>query len=116
MDQNQTDKLYEWIKKIICSCSDFAHVDPCKELIDIFEMKNPPDYLIKSLRELIKIHEQSILSSEKKSDKNNIVDRVYGLFLKGNSIKEIANMLNMKIHVVNNIIDNKMKNVKKKMA
>ena len=114
MKQAQTDELYDWIKKVICSCDDFFHIEPCSGLIDIFERKNPPEYLVKSLRELLKIHEKSISKSEKKSEKLKIDDRIFELFNSGHSVKDISAMLDMKNHQVLAVVNNKLGSLKKK--
>lgn len=113
-DQTQIDKLYEWLKKVISSCNDYVHIEPCSELIDIFARRNPPEYLVKSLRELLKIHEQSVLSSKKKVDKSNMDDKIYDLFKAGHSPKEITGMLGQKYHIVLDVINRKTKPSKKK--
>lgn len=112
--QAQIDTLYEWIKKVINSCDDLIYVGPCSELIDIFERRNPPAYLVNALRKLLEIHEASIIASNKKTDKAPIEDRIYELFNSGHSPNEISDMLSQKYHVVLGVINRKMKSAIKK--
>lgn len=114
IDQTQINELYEWIKKIINSCEKLIHIQPCYELIDIFERRSPPEYLVKALKELVKIHEASLMKSKKKADKIPVEDRIYELFNSGHSPIEITQILNQKYHVVLDVIDKKRKTSKKK--
>lgn len=115
ISQAQIDELYGWIKKVISSCEAPCHIEPCSELIDIFERRNPPEYLVKSLRELLKIHEQSVNASKNKLDKSHLEERINELFNTGNSPKEIADILDQKYHVVLDVINRKRKSSKKKV-
>lgn len=116
INQAQIDKLYEWIKKVICSCDDIVHIHPCGELIDIFEKRNPPKYLVNGLRELLKVYESSVISSKKKSDVISDEDKIYEMFNSGHSPREISNMTSKKYHAILHIINKKQKYIDKKSS
>lgn len=110
----QIDDLYNWIKKVIQSCEEPCQIEPCGELIDIFEKRKPPEYLVKSLRELLKIIEKSVVSTKKITDNIQTKEKIYQMHNSGHSPKEISELLNVNYQQCIDILNKKRKDSAKK--
>lgn len=110
---SKIDDLYDWIKKVINSCDDISQIEPCGELIDIFERRKPPEYLVKSLRELLKIIEQSVISKKKITDNIKIKEKIYDMHIAGHSPVEISEMLGVNYQFCIDTLNKKRKSGKK---
>lgn len=103
------DDLYEWTKRAINDCKKQSQAEMCGELIDIFEKRNPPEYLIKSLRELLKIVELSVISQTKIDDTIQIKEKVWEMYNAGHSPKEISELLDINYQYCIDIMNRKRK-------
>lgn len=106
----ETDRIYGWISNVINSCEHPSHIEPCGVLITFYEKKGADPYLIKALRESLKIQVLIIQDKHKNKEQASKEDEVWIMFSSGKyNVKQISDALSIKLLKCHEIINNKMR-------
>lgn len=106
----EKDRIHSWIGNIINSCEHPSHIEPCEVLITFYEKKGAEAYLIKSLKESLKLKVLIIQEKAKNEKIATTEEEVWNMFQSGNyTMKQISEKLNIKLLKCQEIINRKIK-------
>lgn len=107
---SEINTIYTFISGIINTCKCMSHIEPCEVLIDFYEKKGAEKYIIKSLRESLKIRVKIVKENNKVEEKESIEEKAWNMFKSGShTIGEIEKELKIKYSKIQEIIKERMK-------